>query len=185
LKPNNSLTFAKGNLKDTIRRDERGEASQTLFTGTADTNQQCVTARAFDDAADARNMVHGVFEKHQVHDGVHFVMLLESVFQNFLERRVVLYGLVLALAHATGKVRVDERRRVECRVIDVFKRLLRDFLDDTAELLSVAVLHHLVAVDAVTLVNPEADKVNVVLDQVILTEQDALENVGQVTQILK
>ena len=65
----------------------RGELRKRLLTRPTDTDQKRMTTWVGDDAADSADVLHRIFEQHEIHRRVCLVVLREGVLQNFLKHR--------------------------------------------------------------------------------------------------
>ncbi len=55
------------------------------------------------------HMYHGIFEEHQVHDGIEVIVGFQRFLEYFVQALPSFDRAVLGLSHASGKVAVDER----------------------------------------------------------------------------
>mmetsp|Transcript_52189 Transcript_52189/g.91117 ORF Transcript_52189/g.91117 Transcript_52189/m.91117 type:complete len:856 (+) Transcript_52189:3115-5682(+) len=70
------------NLHHLEAADERRETGQRLLATATDSDQQRVATRVHHDTHNARDVLHGVLEQHQVHRGVGLVVLTESILEH-------------------------------------------------------------------------------------------------------
>lgn len=136
---------------------------------------------------DLATMLHGVFEKNEVHDSVGIVVVsegfLESVRQCFLTGEPVVH-LVIERGNEIGE---DERIRVlflvELAHLGPWEGLLRQVGGKGLEGLEIGGADQTITIDALTLMSPKLNQVVGLLDGLVASLQDTLEDVGQMTHI--
>ena len=112
-----------------------------------------MAARVVDDTCYTANVLQGVGEEHQVHDSVHFVVLLQRHVENF-GKGVEAVNLIVQLIGqiAAGEVAVHQRVGiffgVETINAEVREQLLRHSLRKLLVLCQMLVRHENVAVHA-------------------------------------
>ena len=170
--------------------DERREPRQALLPGAAHAHQHRVPARLPQDARDARRVLGGVHEKHQVHRvrGVGVVLLEVLLHQQhhlLHVRDFLVHALFLGLCAAAQKV-PEQNRAVHEQVLER-RRVGKVFLHDLRHhvLVVVLVLHRdePVVEHAHGLVHPQARHDVPGLTLIRGDEQHALQHLGQVAQV--
>ena len=162
----------------------RGELRERLFTGATDTDQKRMATRVGDDAADSADVLHCVFEQHEIHRRICLVVLREGVLQNFLKHRELVDVVVDLFLDTTSEVAEDERLGVV-----LFVELLdaRNFEELPCDGLRVLVVRReildgnkTIRIHALRLVQPQLGELVDVVEVLRSREEQALKHVAEV-----
>jgi len=113
-----------------------------LLTGTADTDQKGVTLIGCNDTAELAGVLHGILEQHEVHDGVHFVVLTETLLESRVESLDIGELIVQLLVETTDELGEDEglgSRTEELLEVELGERLGADLSSELTVLGKVSV----------------------------------------------
>mmetsp|Transcript_73037 Transcript_73037/g.145236 ORF Transcript_73037/g.145236 Transcript_73037/m.145236 type:complete len:231 (-) Transcript_73037:5633-6325(-) len=111
----NSIPRCDDHLEGREAVDKCGQSCERLLAHAADANHKRVTARRLNDARDATDVAHGVFEEHKVHRCVGLVVLVERAVEQLREVWEVGDAVIHLIANALRKVAEDKRLGEELR----------------------------------------------------------------------
>jgi hypothetical protein len=90
------------NSVDVLAEDVSGKLGKRLLSGTTDSDKKGVTGRLVDNSADSGDVLHSLLEKHELHGGNVFVVVIELSVKSSTEFLVVLDGSVRGIVTLAG-----------------------------------------------------------------------------------
>eukprot|EP00968_Pinguiococcus_pyrenoidosus_P027389 scaffold7375_cov268-Pinguiococcus_pyrenoidosus.AAC.39 len=181
-----SVRLADLNAEQLEVRDGHGQRGERLSPAAADAHQQSIAVRQVDDARDARHVLDGVLEQHQIHRlAGHHVVVLQVLLHHLLERFPVLELHVLL--HRCPRVRevaVQDAFVVASHLVPVEAEGLLHLSPETPqEPVAVVAVRQSIMEHSNALVRPEAQEGDLVLHELGVALQDALEDLAQVAEV--
>mmetsp|Transcript_8712 Transcript_8712/g.14814 ORF Transcript_8712/g.14814 Transcript_8712/m.14814 type:complete len:985 (-) Transcript_8712:5078-8032(-) len=175
--------FNREQLKVSNAHRQGGEG---LATGATDTHQQSIAVSLVNNAGDAGNVLHGALEQHQVHRlGGHLVVVIEIVVHHLRQGGAVHQlhiGLAEGFGVTKGAVQCVGVVAADLSVVNV-EELLHGRANERLEPHAIGIVDETIVEDTHALVGPQPHKRVLLLDEVLVTHEHALEYLGQVTQI--
>lgn len=146
-----------------------------------------MSASIRDYTGDLAAMLHGIFEKNQVHDGVSIVVVTKSLCESSGHGGLTGESIVHLVVEGGDEVGEDKRLRVlllvELTKLSPGEGLLGEISSESSESFKVLWADQTITVDTLALVSPKLDQVVGLLDGLLTSLQDSLEHVRQMTHV--
>ena len=128
-------------------------------------------------------MSHGVLEQNQIHCCVQLIVTLESISEDLVEIVPGRYGHVFGFSDSFREVTVDQRSDEDLWLRHLVKCFLENVFLGFVKQLNVLQLSQFVLVNSLSLVDPESGHLHRAGDALDGGEEDALEDVAEVSQV--
>lgn len=180
-----SVVGGNNNPVHILVKDECGEFGKRLLTRTTHTDKKGMAVRLEENSTDTSDVLHGLIEENEVHDGDGLVVLLELGLKYISKFFHLLNGLVrwfVALAHGNERG-VDERFLEDNFFLEVSK--LFEAVSHVAHVcVDIIIKEEPIEPDSVALVSPHADESGrVLLVGSWLSEHAVLNDLGDITHV--
>mmetsp|Transcript_13697 Transcript_13697/g.27719 ORF Transcript_13697/g.27719 Transcript_13697/m.27719 type:complete len:749 (-) Transcript_13697:6644-8890(-) len=174
-------------LVDVVLGHERSQPRETAATRPSHSEQETVASRLANDTADARHVLDGIQEQHQLHRSLAlFVVQLEVLLEGFAARLQVgglLVNPAVTPVRPAEEVATDESL-VDHHGVPLLVHLsLHDVAHRVVQPLAILVVDQAIAEDAATLVDPQAHELVQLVGLDAAGLEHALEHLGQITQV--
>jgi len=132
-------------------------------------------------------MLHGILKQHKVHHGVDIIVLTEGVLKHLSELFDVGELVIDLFIEAIDEVGKDKRLGLLTSEVllqvELGEGLSSDISGDLSVLEQVIGVDESITIDSLSLVHPKFDEHVGFLDDLLLSVEETLEDVGQVTNI--
>jgi hypothetical protein len=157
------------------------KAGQALLAAPSDSDKESMAI--LNDPPDATHVSHCIFEQHQVHVGIHFVVSPKSTLENRTETVEALNSIVVRIVDAFREMTEDQRFWEQQPWLDFFEVLPPDLLCVLDVECQILIVHQSVSIHTLGLMRPQRTHQSRRFDDLRHGHQQPLENIRQVPNV--